>query len=200
MFKLILASGSPRRASLLQQINLGFDIIRPDIDESVQSGESPVDYVARMSEGKLASALEMTGPVPQTLVLCADTIVELDGEILLKPESEAHATDMLMRMSGRTHLVWTSVSLGDAQRRRRETFLVDTQVTFREITSDECRAYWATGEPADKSGSYGIQGIGAIFVASIQGSSSNVAGLPLMETARWLREFGIDCLAMASGN
>jgi len=128
------------------------------------------------------------------VVLCADTIVVLDGEILGKPKDEEDAVGMLLRMSDRRHLVATAVTVRRLADGFQESFRVETEVTFRHISELECRKYWLTGEPADKAGAYGIQGLGAIFVESITGSCSNVAGLPLRETAECLARFGIDCL------
>jgi len=197
--RLVLASASPRRAQLLRQINLEFTVIRPDIDETPVAAEGAVAYVARMSAGKADAAIELLGEhaSPGSVILCADTIVVLDGAILGKPRDEQDAVDMLLRMSGREHHVLTSVTLRQPTESRQVHFQVDTQVTFRAVSEAECRQYWRTGEPQDKSGSYGIQGIGAIFVASMSGSPSNVAGLPLRETAERLGQFGINCLAAA---
>ncbi|MFT6433840.1 MAG: septum formation protein [Candidatus Azotimanducaceae bacterium] len=151
---------------------------------------------------------------PGRVLVCADTIVVLDDEIIGKPECQADAISVLQRMSNRTHLVLTSVTIGEtiideaaacvvevgkseaneSRKGEQRSFMVETLVTFRQLEIKECEAYWKTGEPADKSGSYGIQGLGSIFVAGIEGSPSNVAGLPLMETAAELRKFGIDPL------
>jgi septum formation protein len=197
--RLVLASASPRRAQLLRQINLDFTVIRPDIDETPVAGEGAVEYVARMSAGKADAAIGLLGEHvrPDAVILCADTIVVLDGAILGKPRDEQDAVDMLLRMSGRDHHVLTSVTLRQQTESPQVHFQVDTQVTFRALSEGECRQYWRTGEPQDKSGSYGIQGIGAIFVASMSGSPSNVAGLPLRETAERLGQFGINCLVAA---
>ncbi len=193
--KLILASGSPRRANLLRQIGLTFEVVRPDIDERVLPAETPETYATRMSESKMLRSRELLEATTASVILCADTIVVLDGEIVGKPESRSDAVQVLQRMSNRKHQVLTSVTIGETTTTRQRSFLVDTVVTFRQMSVDECEAYWETGEPADKSGSYGIQGLGSIFVAGIEGSPSNVAGLPLMETAAELKFFGIDCLA-----
>jgi septum formation protein len=130
----------------------------------------------------------------KAVILCADTIVVLDKEIVGKPETRFDAITVLQRMSGKKHQVLTSVTIGETTSSKQRSFIVETIVTFRRLSVSECEAYWETGEPADKSGSYGIQGLGSIFVAGIDGSPSNVAGLPLMETAAELKSFGIECL------
>ena len=192
--KLILASGSPRRANLLQQIGLTFEVVRPDIDETVDLGESPVSYATRMSASKMLRSKALLKKAGEAVILCADTIVVLDGEIVGKPETRFDAITVLQRMSGKKHQVLTSVTIGETTSSKQRSFIVETIVTFRRLSVSECEAYWETGEPADKSGSYGIQGLGSIFVAGIDGSPSNVAGLPLMETAAELKSFGIECL------
>ena len=192
--KLILASGSPRRANLLQQIGLTFEVVRPDIDETVDLGESAVGYAARMSAAKMLRSKALLKEAGEAVILCADTIVVLDGEIVGKPETRFDAITVLQRMSGKKHQVLTSVTIGETISSKQRSFFVETIVTFRQLSLSECEAYWETGEPADKSGSYGIQGLGSIFVAGIDGSPSNVAGLPLMETAAELKSFGIECL------
>ena len=192
--KLILASGSPRRANLLQQIGLTFEVVRPDIDETVDLGESPVVYATRMSASKMLRSKTLLKEAGEAVILCADTIVVLDGEIVGKPETRFDAITVLQRMSGKKHQVLTSVTIGETISSKQRSFFVETIVTFRQLSLSECEAYWETGEPADKSGSYGIQGLGSIFVAGIDGSPSNVAGLPLMETAAELKSFGIECL------
>jgi len=196
MVDLVLASGSPRRASLLEQLKLRFRVIVPNIDERLQAGEQHREYVQRMSRQKNARAREMLDD-REPVVLCADTVVVRDGKILGKPRDERDCVDTLMSLSGLRHSVVTAVTIsrdGDES-----TFAVETIVKFRQLTIQECRNYWATGEPLDKAGAYGIQGVGAIFVEAINGSYSNVVGLPLSETAEKLREFGIDCLGIAAG-
>lgn len=189
---LTLGSGSPRRAELLRQLGLEFDVCPPDIDETPFENESPRDYVARMSRSKAGALRQSFGD--DRLVLCADTTVTVDGAILGKPESKAHFAQMLMRLSGREHQVLTAVTVSDGPAMR--DVVVETIVSFRPLTIEECNKYWLTGEPVDKAGGYGIQGIGALFVHSISGSYSNVVGLPLMETATLLNASGIDCLSL----
>jgi len=199
MQELVLASASPRRAQLLRQLNLNFRIITPDIDETPMPGEGAGEYVQRMANGKAAAAFGLlntaAGVNPELVVLCADTIVVLDGEILGKPAGEQAGIEMLLRLSNRAHQVLTSVTLGCPARAQQENFSVQTEVSFGALERRDAERYWLSGEPQDKSGGYGIQGLGAIFVTSITGSGSNVAGLPLRETAACLARFGIDCLA-----
>ncbi|MDZ7686844.1 MAG: Maf family protein [Gammaproteobacteria bacterium] len=187
---LVLGSGSPRRADLLRQLGLHFEVRPPDIDERPHEGESPTDYVARMARSKVSAVQDIVGD--HRLVLCADTTVTRDGMILGKPRDRQTCVDMLMTLSNASHEVLTGVSLTDG-RRTRQT-VVETIVRFRPLTIEECNDYWSTGEPVDKAGGYGIQGMGAVLVQSISGSYSNVVGLPLTETAMMLRELGIDCL------
>ena len=197
MIELILASASPRRASLLEQLGLSFQIVKPEIDESAEEDEPVKDYINRMSGSKLKNVLDRSLVSPGSVVLCADTVVVLENEILGKPSCPDEGIDMLQRLSDKSHIVMTDVSLGQkggdsgGKTESSETFRVETFVKFRKLNLDECKDYWKTGEPRDKAGGYGIQGRGAVFVESISGSYSNVVGLPLMETAVALSVFGI---------
>jgi septum formation protein len=188
--KLILASGSPRRKLLLDQLAILFEIEPPDVDESLVVGEAPEVYVTRLSEKKAqAVAGKYDG---ETVILAADTTVVLYGNILGKPESKEHGLQMLNKLSGTRHDVLTGVSICNGS--RTETFCVRTEVTFRHLGEKEIAWYWETGEPHDKAGSYGLQGAGAAFVKTLTGSYSNVIGLPLSETVLMLRDFSIECL------
>ena len=183
---IILASASPRRADLLDQIGVRY-LIRPvDVDERVYVDESPEHYVQRIAAEKSHHDQQIShGEMP---VLGADTAVVIDGEILGKPRDRNHALVMLERLAGRTHHVLSAVSLrGD----KHWQALSVTRVTFCPIETGELEDYWATGEPLDKAGGYAIQGLGALFVARIEGSFSGVVGLPLFETARLLRLAGV---------
>ena len=182
---LILASASPRRAELLQQIGLDFEIQPADIDETPASMETPEHYVERLAREK---ALSIAGQHPDTLVLGSDTSVIHNEEILGKPQSSEQAVSMLQALSGSTHQVLTAVAL--AKGTECWSRVVVTDVTFRELEAAEISAYVASGEPMDKAGSYGIQGLGGIFVSSIKGSYSAVVGLPLQETAALLAQAG----------
>lgn len=186
---LFLASTSPRRRELLQQIGLAFSVLNVDVDESVREGERPVDYVVRLAREKAAAGL---AGLNEGVVVAADTSVVLDDHVLGKPASEADAIAMWERLSGRMHQVLTGVAVGDE--RHVEAVLVSTRVHFRPLGRAEMEAYWRSGEPADKAGGYAIQGLGAVFVDAIEGSYSNVVGLPLAETASLLARFGIRVL------
>jgi septum formation protein len=188
--KLVLASGSPRRLQLLASLGLECDVLPVDIDEAPRPGEAPPDYARRLAADKVAAALERVPP--GRLVLGADTVVALGDEILGKPTDEVDAARMLRRLSGRTHEVHTAVAVGgDGDVAFR---LATSEVTFRNLRDTEIDAYVATGEPADKAGAYGIQGLAAIFVTRLSGSYSGVVGLPLCETAELLQRHGIEVL------
>lgn len=186
-----LASASPRRRQLLAQIGIPFRVLEVEIDESIVPGEAPLAYVSRLAEAKAAAGRRhrlAAGPAP---VLAADTAVVIDGEILGKPKDAADAERMLRLLSGRTHEVLTAVALASAGRVDR--CVSRSEVRFRAITAAEARDYWGTGEPKDKAGAYAVQGFGAVFVADLRGSYSGVMGLPLYETAEFLRAAGIPC-------
>ena len=187
---LILASGSPRRKLLLEQLAIIFVVEPPDVDESLVIGETPDIYVTRLSEKKAQTIAEKHDG--EVVILAADTTVVLRGNILGKPESKEHGLQMLNDLSGTKHDVLTGVSICNG--RRAETFCVKTEVTFRQLGKKEIAWYWETGEPHDKAGSYGLQGAGGAFVATLRGSYSNVIGLPLSETVLMLRGFSIECL------
>ncbi|SFG76890.1 Maf family protein [Neptunomonas qingdaonensis] len=191
MCDLILASASPRRKELLAQIGVVFKQCSVDIDESVLPGERPEDYVRRLACEKSQAGFQRN-PLPnsqQSAVLGADTTVVVDGVILGKPDSEEQAVEMLQQLSGRTHQVMTGIALtGNGYANSQ---VVVTHVTFKALDVAQCRRYWQTGEPCDKAGGYGIQGYAAVFVGKIEGSYSNVVGLPLAETAELLGKAGI---------
>ncbi|MCB1874689.1 MAG: septum formation inhibitor Maf [Chromatiales bacterium] len=189
--QIYLASASPRRAELLQQIGVGF-LVRPvDIPELPLPGEKPHSFVERLARQKARAC----GAVP---ALGSDTAVVLDGEILGKPRDRADGLAMLARLSGREHQVLTAVALVTAES---ESVRVSTsRVWFRPLADAERVAYWATGEPADKAGGYGIQGQAAMFIERLQGSYSGVMGLPLFETAELLRAAGITPAWLAGGS
>jgi septum formation protein len=194
MNSLYLASGSPRRRELLTQIGVAFAPLSASIDETPLPGEAPLAYVERLARGKAQAGLvqlRASGQSAGAVVLGADTAVVLDHHILGKPVDEADALAMLAALSGREHQVLTAIALADEQ--RCEVRSVISQVRFRPISAQQAQAYWASGEPADKAGSYAIQGLAAIFVESLAGSYSAVVGLPLCETADLLGHFGIPC-------
>lgn len=184
--QIILASASPRRRALLDQINVTYRVHPVDIDESPKLGEDPLLYVQRMAaEKSFACQAILQSGLP---VLAADTTVVLNGSILGKPADQDEALAMLMCLSGNRHQVYTAVSL---RGKTHGQALSVTEVTFKKLTEQEILAYWQTGEPCDKAGGYAIQGLAALFVASINGSFSGVVGLPLFETANLLTQQGI---------
>ncbi|MEP9346146.1 nucleoside triphosphate pyrophosphatase [Enterobacter roggenkampii] len=185
MTSLYLASGSPRRQELLTQLGVSFERIVTGIEEQRAEGESAQQYVSRLAREKAQAGV---ASVPRDLpVLGADTIVILNGEVLEKPHDADHAARMLRKLSGQTHQVMTAVALADRQHVL--DCLVVTEVTFRELTDDDIAAYIASGEPMDKAGAYGIQGLGGCFVRKIHGSYHAVVGLPLVETYELLSNF-----------
>ncbi len=187
--ELVLASASPRRRELLDQLGVRYVCDPADIDESRDPGEAPAAYVERMAREK-AACVAARYPVVPTAVLAADTIVLLDdADVLGKPRDHFDGLAMLAKLSGRSHSVVTAVCLQQSASVSCE--LVETKVEFIQLTRELCEAYLATDEPWDKAGGYGIQGLAGAFVRSIQGSYSNVVGLPLCETWQLLRENGI---------
>lgn len=191
MSPLFLASASPRRRELLVQIGVDFSLLNAPIDETPLLGELPGAYVERLALAKARAGLATLPTGNAAVVLGADTAVILDGRILGKPVDKQDALAMLAGLSGREHQVLTAIALASADQVR--VLSVSSQVRFRPIPAAQARAYWASGEPQDKAGGYAIQGLGAIFVESLQGSYSAVVGLPLCETAQLLGEFGIPC-------
>lgn len=191
MKQLYLASGSPRRRELLTQIGVPFSAISADIDETPLPDESPSTYVERLARGKAEAGRRTVASEGEFCVLGADTAVVLDGKILGKPVDEAQACAMLMQLAGREHEVLTAIAVLEGE--RCESRVVRSRVRFRLIDLAEAAAYWASGEPRDKAGGYGIQGLGAVFVAGLNGSYSAVVGLPLCETSELLGHFGIPC-------
>jgi septum formation protein len=188
---LYLASGSPRRRELLTQVGVQFSAISADIDETPLPDESPSAYVERLARGKAEAGRRSVVSDHPFCVLGADTAVVLDGKILGKPVDEADACAMLMMLSGNEHEVLTAFAVLEGE--RCESRVVRSRVHFRTISRNEAAAYWASGEPRDKAGGYGIQGLGAVFVAGLEGSYSAVVGLPLCETCEVLGHFGIPC-------
>jgi septum formation protein len=184
-----LASGSPRRRELLQQIGVCFRVIDADLDETALPGESPLAYVSRLAQAKATVGWERSRDSGDAPVLAADTAVVLEGRILGKPTGMNEAIAMLLRLSGRTHEVLTAVALRTAG--GLQVRVSHSTVTFRSIEPSEARLYWETGEPADKAGAYAIQGYAAIFISDLKGSYSAVMGLPLFETAALLKAAGV---------
>jgi septum formation protein len=192
MGPIVLASRSPRRAALLKQIGLEFSIIPAAVDEPAGLG-GPGTVAERLA---LAKARAVADSLERGLVIGADTVVTLDGDILGKPADSDDARMMLIRLSGRSHLVVTGVAVVDAGTGRSIVEHEESRVWFRTLDSDEIDAYVASGEPADKAGAYGIQGLGAVMVEKIEGCYFNVVGLPLRRLAGILKSFGLDVLEM----
>ena len=204
--ELILGSQSPRRRELLRQIGVDFTVMTADIDESKYETDDPVQTVCRICEAKaraVAARLTAGGAsAERKLILTSDTIVVLNGRIMGKPHDRAEAEKMLSALSGREHAVYTAFSLLPADEdlgHGRHPEYVKTLVRFRPLTEGEIRAYIATGEPMDKAGAYGIQGLGAMLVESIIGDYFTVMGLPLCRVAMRLRDYGIDPLPTPAG-
>ncbi len=183
--RLVLASGSPRRRELLQMIGLEFEVLVPDVHETSLHENDPSRFVTEIA---LAKAKAVSGSLKAGLVLGADTIVVLDGRILGKPCDETEAADMLRTLGGRTHEVFTGVVLVDAETGLVKTGSERSEVTMKRLTEEEISRYVATREPADKAGSYGIQGHGAVFIQHIKGCYFNVMGLPLAHVYRMVQE------------
>lgn len=192
-----LASSSPRRRELLTQIGVKFDVLYfrappredEDISEAALPNEAPIDYVVRVARAKAEGAVcrAQWRHLPERPILAADTTLDLDGEIIGKPQNEERARETLRKLSGRSHRVLTAVVVacnGETQHR-----LSISTVTFKALDEDEITRYLATGEPFDKAGAYGIQGFAAAFITEISGSYSGIMGLPLYETAELLRYF-----------
>ena len=178
-----LASQSPRRRELLTQIGITYELLSNDIDESVLPNEQPAAYVERLAIEKAQAGQELA--IENKPVLGSDTIVVINNQIMGKPHDEKHAIAMLLSLSGKEHQVMTAVALVLGTKVHSE--VVITKVKFRDISEQEAVNYWQSGEPKDKAGGYGIQGIGAQFVENIDGCYFAVVGLPLMKTQEMLK-------------
>lgn len=175
--RLVLASASPRRRQLLDSIGVTTESCPVDIDERPEPGELPADLVLRLARSKAEAAMNVCGCGRRMVVIAADTVISLDGEIFGKPGTDAEARTMLSRLSGRSHQVLTGVAVATAD--RIESAVETTLVHFRELDAADIDCYVASGEPHDKAGAYGIQGRGGLFVDRIEGSFHSVVGLPL---------------------
>jgi septum formation protein len=185
--KLILASASPRRRELLTRARVDFEVVQSDLEEVRHPNESARDYALRMAREK---ALAVSARHPHRMVLGADTVVECDGMILEKPSDAADAARMLSTLSGNTHTVVTAFAIASNEKIIASDAIL-SRVTFRALTAEEITSYIATGEPFDKAGAYGIQGIGGGFISHVEGSRDNVMGLPTDEVIAALRQHGI---------
>ncbi len=184
---LILASASPRRAQLLQQLGWQTQVVPVDINETVKPDEIPQEYCLRMAEEKSVAAVnQVDSNLP---IVTADTIVVFDGEILGKPKNEKQALLTLIKLSGQTHQVYSAVTV--VYQGHKATTLSENSVTMSAISDAQIKAYIQTGEPMDKAGSYGIQGYAAMWIKHISGSYSSIMGLPLYETTELFNGLGI---------
>jgi septum formation protein len=186
MKKLILASASPRRKELLEQINVPFQVSVSEVEEVMEGLTRPEDIVVSLA---LQKAQDVAQHFTHDVVLGADTIVTYDGLVLGKPKTKEEAYDMLQTLSGHTHEVFTGVAI--LYNNEQISFFERTEVTFYELSNDEIRGYIESGEPMDKAGSYGIQGLGAMFVQKINGDYFSVVGLPVGKVYRELKNIGI---------
>lgn len=189
--KLILASASPRRAEILRDAAFSFEIAHANIDETRLRGETARAMTRRLAEAKARAVAEKLGKEPrEAIVIGADTIVEIQGRLLGKPGSAENAREMLLKLSGKTHRVVTSVALFRLPDHAKKLATESTQVRFAKMSRDEIAAYVSTGEPLDKAGAYAVQGIGGRFIERIDGCYFNVVGLPLARLYRMLVDLG----------
>lgn len=188
--KITLASASPRRRELLEQIGVDYDVLAVDIDESHQAGEQDEVYVQRLALQKAQAGFKKQRT--EQPVLGSDTIVVLNNRILGKPTSKKDGIEMLSALSGHSHQVMTAVAMVSSEQKM--CLLSTSRVSFGVLSPQEIQAYWDTGEPADKAGGYGIQGLAAQFIQHLEGSYSGVMGLPLFETAQLMEKFSIRLL------
>jgi septum formation protein len=192
--RLILASKSPRRYDLLKQMGLDFEIVPSRVREDSVQTEIPQERVVRLAEAK---ARDIASEYPSRWVIAADTIVYINGSIFGKPKSREEAIEMLRRLSGQEHSVLTGFSVCHLEKRKSDKEAVQTVVKVKGLTPGEIEWYVQTGEPFDKAGGYAIQGIGSFMIQSIQGSYTNVVGLPLCELIQMLSRLG--ALTIADG-
>lgn len=188
--KIVLASSSPRRAEILRNAGIPFEIRAAQVDEAVIPGESPQAMVARLAEAKARAAAALLGGAQDCIVLGADTTVELDGEILGKPLDPADAREMLAKLSGRTHHVLTGIFLMRMPGGATRAAVEGSAVAFARISEKQIDKYVKSGEPMDKAGAYAIQGIAGRFISRIEGCYFNVVGLPMAKLFGLLQELG----------
>ena len=193
--KVILASASPRRRELLASISIEFEVIPSHIPEVRAEGEAPEEYVARLSREKAA---EVARRHPSEWIIAADTTVLLGDELLEKPVDADDAKRMLATIAGRTHIVYTGVTVQNQERDYRDTRVAESEVRMLPLGARDIEWYVSTGEPLDKAGAYAVQGLGAMFIDSIHGSYTNVVGLPLALLFQMLRRAGLDPIGAGS--
>ena len=207
-----LASSSPRRRELLAQLGVRFAVIHPHVDERYVAGESPGQYVARLALAKAHAGRQLLQQQSKAHipVIGADTCVVVGEQLIGKPNDKSHYDQLLKKLSGATHQVYSAVAIaGDAHLSLATSSPIESEknhriscstVTFRKITDLEREIYWQSGEPLDKAGGYAIQGLAAAFVTNISGSYSGIVGLPLFETAQLLKQVGIEVVRVAPGD
>jgi septum formation protein len=191
MKRIVLASASPRRKELLEQIGLEFEVEPSDFDEDIASGSEPHEMAKKLSIGKARAAAQKH---QDALIIAADTIVVLSDRVIGKPRTDAEAREMLRALSGQAHSVITGFTILDTETGKVLSRSVETRVHMRKLTLKEIDSYVRSKEPLGKAGGYAIQGLGAILVERIEGDYSNVVGLPLSALAESLREFGVKVL------
>ena len=192
MKKIILASGSPRRSELLNNLMLRFDVVPDNTCEPRLLGKTPEETVQELAKFKGENVAEKLNDKSEFIVISADTVVSIDGYILGKPIDEKEAEEMLLKLSGRQHCVYTGVYIKNTKTKKSVSFNEKTEVFFKKLDIDEIKDYISTGEPMDKAGSYGIQEYGSLFVEKINGDYFNVVGLPVCKLAKVLKsDFGI---------
>ena len=200
MSGIYLASQSPRRKEILESIKVDFEVLQISYDEDSQKiSESPIEFVERNTKEKALAASALLQSTKKIIkpVLTADTIVHLDGKVYGKPMSEEQGISMLMDLSGQYHSVITSIVVAQIKDKKSEDVdlilnSVETHVLMRSLSANDCKKYWNTGEPLDKAGGYAIQGLGSTFIEKIDGSFSNVVGLPILETSQLLDQIKVD--------
>ena len=194
-YDIYLASASPRRRELLEQIGISYQRLVVDVPEVKKEDEVPEMYVLRLALQKARAGRVTLAADDLIPVLGADTVVVIDGEVLGKPAGRNEALAMMARLSGQRHQVMSAVAIVGSDGEQQSRLSVST-VQFRDVSREEAVAYWETGEPTDKAGGYAIQGLAAVFIERLEGSYSGVMGLPLFETTDLLGQFGIVPLAM----
>jgi septum formation protein len=195
MTRVILASTSPRRKELLQSTGIPFDVHPSNVPEEHKPGELPHDYVARLSRDKAEAIAKHHH---RHWIIGADTTVYLDEQLLEKPKNRADAIRMLSLLAGRTHVVYTGVTLANRQENYSDTRVAESEVRMLALSREDIEWYVDTGEPMDKAGAYAVQGIGAMFIDSVHGNYTNIVGLPLALLFQMLRRAGIDPLRARS--
>jgi septum formation protein len=189
---LILASGSPRRRDLLSRLEVPFTAVPAEIAERARPGETPRALAERLAREKAQAVVAQIGRTPRRVVLGSDTIVVIGSEVLGKPRDSEHALALLRKLVGRTHLVITGVAVLESDTGRTRSRVVESRVTLREAGEAELRDYVASGESLDKAGAYALQGAGRRLIANVEGSETNVIGLPLEETVAMLQDAGVE--------